>query len=97
MVDISYLQDYADAIRFVINDVLVPVLMGVAFIVFLWGVYTHFILDADNEESQRSGRQLVLWSVIGFAIIISIWGLVNVVLSTFGLQVGGHAPPPPIL
>ena len=92
-----YLQGYANSIVGIINGLLVPVLMAVAFIVFLWGVYSYFILGSDNEEKRITGRQFVLWSIIGFAIIFSVWGLVGIVGSTFGLAPGGMAPGYPTL
>lgn len=94
-VDISRLEAYAAGIRGIINGVLMPVLMAIAFIVFIWGVYKYFILGAADEKSRADGRQFVLSGVIGFAIILSMWGLVNIVVYTFGLV--DQAPTPPTL
>lgn len=87
-VNVSYLQNYSNSITGVINYVLVPVLMAIAFIVFLWGVYKYFILGAADEKSRTDGRQFTLWGVIGFVVILSLWGIVNIFMSTLGLSVG---------
>ena len=84
----------ANTILFIINFVLVPVLFAIAFIVFLWGVFKSYIWSRGEEAEVKKGHQLILWGLIGFAVMISIWGLVNVVASTFGL-VGYSAPPLP--
>lgn len=76
-----------------INRVLVPVLFGVAFIVFLYGVAKAYIFTGD-EEGVKAGHKLILWGLIGFAVMISIWGLVNIVVNTFGLYGGGTIPAP---
>lgn len=87
-VNVTYLQNYSNSITGVVNGILVPVLMAIAFIVFLWGVYKYFILGAADEKSRTDGRQFTLWGVIGFVVILSLWGIVNIFMSTLGLSVG---------
>ncbi len=71
-----------------INNVLVPVLFAVAFIVFLWGAFDTFILGANNEEVREKGKNLMLWGLIGFFVMISVWGLVNILTGTTGFTSG---------
>jgi hypothetical protein len=75
----------------VINGVLVPVLFAVAFIVFLYGIAKAYIFSAGSETEVAKGHKLILWGLIAFVVMISIWGLVNVVANTFGLS-GAYAP-----
>ena len=96
-IDTSYLQAYALKIIYVINALVVPVLFAVAFLTFLWGVYRYFILGADSEDKRAEGRKFVLWGLIGFVVILSLWGLVAMVGNTFGLTAGGSAPDYPTL
>ncbi len=88
---------YKDLITSFINEILVPILIAVSFIVFLYGVYKYFILGAASDEDRKSGRQFVLWGVIGFVIIGSLWGLVNIVKGTLipATGVSNNAPPAP--
>jgi hypothetical protein len=81
----------AATILFIINDVLVPLLFAVAFIVFLYGVAKKYILSQGDEEGVAEGHRLILWGIIGFVVMVSLWGLVNVVANTFGLT-GSTAP-----
>lgn len=69
----------------IINNVLVPLLFALSFIVFLYGVAKSYILSSGDEEAVKSGHKIILWGLIGFAVMISVWGLVNVVVNTFGL------------
>jgi hypothetical protein len=80
-----------ETILYIINSVLVPVLFAVAFFVFLYGIAKAYIFSGGSEEERAKGHKLVLWGVIAFAVMISIWGLVNVVANTFGLS-GYYAP-----
>ncbi|MGH7175211.1 MAG: hypothetical protein ACREGR_02545 [Minisyncoccia bacterium] len=84
----------ATTILNLINGVLVPLLFAIAFIVFLWGVARAYIFSGGDAEAVGNGHRLILWGIIGFVVMISLWGLVNVVASTFGLT-GGAAPPLP--
>jgi hypothetical protein len=81
----------ASTILYLINAVAVPLLFAVAFIVFLYGVAKTYIFSQGNEDAVKEGHRLILWGVIGFAVMISLWGLVNVVVNTFGLGAGGSA------
>jgi len=81
----------ANTILYLINSVAVPLLFAVAFIVFLYGVAKAYIFSHGDTEAVAEGHRLVLWGIIGFAVMISLWGLVNVVSNTFGLF--GYAAP----
>jgi hypothetical protein len=94
-INLNVIQPYATGIINVINSIFVPVLIAVAFIVFLWGVYKYFILGADSDTERATGRQFVLWGIIGFVIIFSLWGLVNIVGGTLGFSFTTPAPKPP--
>ena len=76
---------------YLINAIAVPVLFAISFIVLLWGIADAYILSKGDPARVKQGHQLVLWGLIGFAVMISLWGLVNVVVNTFGLA-GSSAP-----
>lgn len=94
-INTSAITPYSNGIINVINGILVPVLMAIAFIVFIWGVFKYFIYNADNEAERTKGKEFVLWGIIGFVVILSVWGLVAIVAQTFGLQSGSGSPTPP--
>ncbi len=69
-----------------INNVLVPVIFAVAFIVFVWGAFEAFILGANSEEVKEKGKNLMLWGLIGFFVMVSVWGLVNILTGSVSLN-----------
>jgi hypothetical protein len=71
----------------IINGVLVPLLFAIAFIVFLYGIFKKYIWSRGNKEDYDQGHMLILWGLVGFFVMVSVWGLVNVVVDTFGLNV----------
>ena len=81
----------ANTLLYLINAVAVPLLFAVAFIVFLWGVAQAYIFSHGDSEKVSQGHRLILWGLIGFAVMVSLWGLVNIVTNTFGLS--GYAAP----
>ncbi|MBU1292966.1 pilin [Patescibacteria group bacterium] len=73
-----------------INSVLVPVVFAIAFIVFIWGVFQYFILGGHDEEKRETGKSLMLWGIIGFFIMVSVWGLVNILRGS--VQLNNNVP-----
>lgn len=90
----SNICSIASTILYTINFVLVPLLFAIAFIVFLYGVFKKYIWSHGDPNEVAEGHRLILWGVVGFVIMLSLWGLVNIVANTFGLA-GASAPTPP--
>lgn len=80
--NVSNLSDAGSFIINTINNVLVPVLFALAFIVFLWGAFKTFIIGSNDEGVKEEGKNLMLWGLIGFFVMVSIWGLVNILTGT---------------
>ncbi len=79
-----------------INNVFVPVIFSLAFIIFIWGVFRYFIAGAADPTEQEKGKHFIIYGLIGFVIMVSVWGLVNVLTNTFGLN-SSNAPSYPTL
>ena len=74
-----------------IDSTLVPVIFGLAFIVFIWGVFRYFIAGAASEEKRDEGKKFIFWGLIGFVLMICLWGIVNLLVNTLGF--GGQTRP----
>lgn len=94
-IDKTVITPYTNGIIDIINTLLVPVIIAIAFITFLWGVYKYFILGAAEEKERAEGKTFVMWGIIGFVTILSVWALVKLGASILGLGTGGTAPTPP--
>lgn len=81
-------------ILYIINNILVPVLFALSFMVFLYGIALKYIFSSGDSAKVAEGHKLLLWGIIGFVVMISVWGLVNIVANSFGLG-GVYAPPTP--
>lgn len=81
---VNNVSDVGSFIINTINNVLVPVIFAIAFIVFLWGAFSAFILGANDDTAKEKGKNLMLWGLIGFFVMVSVWGLVNILTGTVG-------------
>jgi nitrogen fixation-related uncharacterized protein len=68
----------------VLLNKVIPLLIGIGVIYFLWGVVTYVI--GDEEEAKKKGKERVIYGIIGFVVIFSMWGLVGMVIKTLGIS-----------
>ena len=66
-------------------DTLVALIVGFSLIVFIWGV-AKYILNAANPEARSEGRQFMLWGIVALFVVVSVWGLVQVLQETFDVR-----------
>ena len=64
-----------------INSI-VPLIIAIAVIGFLWGL-AMFIFKAGNDEEQKKARSIMIWGILAIFVMVSVWGLVSVLQSTF--------------
>lgn len=68
-----------------LNTYVVPLVLALIFLIFLWGAAKYFFIQGDNDQARAKGRQLILWGVIAFVVFFALWGIVNILLSTLNL------------
>ena len=68
------------------NGTLVPGIFAIAFLVFLWGMFKTFILGGADEDKQEEGKHLMMYAIAGFVVMVSLWGIVNLVAQGFGFS-----------
>jgi len=87
---VDSLQDLGAFIIDLINNVGVPLVFAIAFIVFIWGVFQYFVAGGHDEEAKDKGKSLMLYGIVGLAVMASVWGLVSIVTGTVELN---NTPP----
>ena len=78
---------FDSAVKFVVcflEQFIVPFLFAIAVVVFFWGM-VKFMSTNDTAEREQ-GKQVMLWGVIGLAVMFCVWGLVYLFSSTFGVR-----------
>lgn len=69
-----------------INTILVPIVFTLSFAAFVWGIVNYFFLHGNENGKRAQGRAFAIWGVIGMAVLLSVWGLVSILLSTLGFS-----------
>jgi uncharacterized membrane protein YfcA len=67
-----------------ILNVVIPVLITIAVIIFIWGVVSYIMAKEDDQKTKA--RQKILNGLIGLFVIVAFWGILNVVSRTFGVS-----------
>lgn len=68
-----------------IVDAVIPFIIGLGVLVFIYGVF-NFVTSAGDEEARAGAKQLIIWGIIGIFVMVSVWGLVNILSGTFDLN-----------
>lgn len=66
------------------SQILQPVvglLIGVAVLVFFWGL-VEFIYKQDRPLAKQAGQQHMIWGAIGFLVMFGVYGLLTIVANT---------------
>lgn len=76
-----------EQVQFIIRQ-LIPIAFGLAVVFFFWGL-AKFILKAGDKEGKEEGRNIMIWGVLALFVMASIWGIVNLLAFTLGVNSGG--------
>tara|TARA_B100000508_G_scaffold20642_1_gene14065 strand:- start:644 stop:1000 length:357 start_codon:yes stop_codon:yes gene_type:complete len=87
----SVQQFFLGLITFV-NSTVIPFLIGITFVIFVYNVIRYFVIGGANQESQEKARMFATYSVMALVFIIAFWGIINMLSDTLGL--GGVAQTP---
>lgn len=73
--------------RFVdfIIDPAILLIFTFGFFLFIWGL-VQFLWNLDEGGENSSGKQHMLWGIVGMLIMVSVYGIINIVDNTFGIN-----------
>jgi succinate dehydrogenase/fumarate reductase cytochrome b subunit len=57
---------------------LITLLFALAMVYFLYGVF-EFIANQENEEKKTSGKNHMLWGLIGITIMMGVWTILGII------------------
>lgn len=72
-----------DIINF-IDNVITPFMFAVALVLFIYGAFLFLIASGGDGEERQKGRQFMFWGIIALVIIVSLWGIVNLISGGLG-------------
>ena len=65
---------------------LIFLMIGVAALTFVMGVI-QYIMGTEDETRRTTGRNHMLWGIIGLFIMLSVFGIIDLIASTMGVTV----------
>lgn len=67
-----------------LTGTIIPFLLVIATLMFVWNGIRYFVIGGANEEAQESARSLALWGILAFVFIVSLWGIVTLFSDAIG-------------
>jgi len=65
-----------------IINLFIPFLIGLAVFLIIYGIFG-YISKAADEEKRKEAKDFIMWGIIAVFIMISIWGLINILVKSF--------------
>lgn len=82
-------MDALKSLLFKINELilnpLIALMFAIAVLYFLWGML-EFIQGAADPKARETGRSHMIWGIIGLFIMISVYGILNIIINTLGVD-----------
>ncbi len=73
-------------------DLLIPIIITLAVVYFFYGLAQY--VTAKDESGKQEARDTMIYGIIALFVMVSVWGLVGVIGTTFGITSGGSVPLP---
>ncbi|MBP6925799.1 MAG: hypothetical protein KBC22_01930 [Candidatus Pacebacteria bacterium] len=85
----SNLGDIFNYATCLLSKSVIPLLITVALVAFMYGVI-EYLINAEDENKRKEGRKFMLWGIISLFVMLGIFGILQVLGNTFGIESGGN-------
>lgn len=62
---------------------ILPLLLGIAVLVFIWGLIRYIKTNSESEKKEAVG--IITYGIIALFVIVSIWGIIRLLQDTLGI------------
>jgi len=73
-------------VDYIVNPAIL-VVFTLGFFLFLWGLVM-FLWHIDEGGENAVGKRHMVWGIVGMLIMVSVYGIINIIDSTFQLNFG---------
>lgn len=76
--------DFKSFVALITNliGILVILVFALTFLAFIWGIVKNWIIHGGSAEGVESGKKVVIVGIITLCIMVSIWGILNILKSS---------------
>jgi hypothetical protein len=67
---------------------LLPIVFALAILAFFYGIFVYVFGHA--TESKKNGRDIMLWSLVAIFVMASLYGIVSLLQTNFGVSGSGQ-------
>ncbi len=67
----------------VILNPLITLIFAAAVLIFLYGVF-EYLKGSDSDDARSTGRNHIIWGVVGMFIMVSVFGIMDIIMNTIG-------------
>jgi len=71
----------------------IAILVGVALLVFIWGLVKFVFRVGGDEKAVGEGKSLMKWGLIALFVMLSVWGIVGFMQTALNLPGAPLQPP----
>ena len=79
------ISEFLNGVNRVILNPLIVLAFAIAALVFFWGIF-QFIFSETSDAKRDTGKKKIFWGLFGMFIMISAYGLIRLILGTFGID-----------
>lgn len=75
--------------QYILNP-LITLIFAIAFLIFFWGIVEFINSQVTVDGEREKGKKKIMWGLIGMFIMFSAYGIIRILLDTFGLSSPGY-------
>ena len=80
----TYISNFLSQFGTIVTS-LPPILIGLAVVLFLWGL-VKFLFAADDDDAKKSAKSLMIWGLVAILVMVSIWGIIALLQNFLGIS-----------
>ncbi len=84
MPDITIIP-FLNKVNSLILNPIISLMFAISFAYFIYGGVKFLSLDVGDKE-RKDAQMAIFWGIVGMVIMFSVYGIINFVLGTFGID-----------
>ncbi len=81
------MDDFLRRLIDTIVNPLITLMFAGAVLYFVWGVFNYIIKREDGGGDVSTGKQHIMWGIVGLFIMTAAYAIVQIVGRTFGINI----------
>lgn len=79
------IDSFLNKVNALILNPIITLLFAVSFAYFIYGGVKFLSLDV-GDKNRKDAQMSMVWGILGMVIMFSVYGIINFVLGTFGID-----------